>query len=179
MIRIKLLILLLCLLGCGCNNAPQPKDMLQREIIMPNIALLDKLCLSDIESDSFYSMKPKIFVYYNLRGCMSCRLSDLRYWQLRINKIKNSDIKNQVEYIFILRGNRHNKHFMAALNETGFRHTIYLDSKGEFERINKLPQDHKIRLIGSPLYNTTFWNRYKTRIQEIQQAPITILTLLS
>lgn len=66
---------------------------------------------------------------------------------------------------------------MAALNETGFRHTIYLDSKGEFERINKLPQDHifhtflldgdnKIRLIGSPLYNTTFWNRYKTRIQE-------------
>lgn len=168
--------LLLAIAFIGCEHVPSPKDMLNRELHLPNI---DSLEILYYKADSIIAMhgnNPKIVSYYNLAGCMSCRLKELRNWRCRIMEFVHLNFSN-VDFIFIFRVGCDNEYFMEEFRQTGFDHTVLLDPDGEFERLNELPKDsryhtflldssNRIILIGSPVYNSPFWERYKTKIKE-------------
>ena len=168
--------LLLAIIFIGCKHMPSPKDMLHRELHLPNIDSLEILYGKTDSAITLHSNNPKIVSYYNLAGCMSCRLKELRNWRCRIMELEHSNTLN-ADFIFLFRADSDNEHFMEEFRQTGFNHTVLLDTDGEFERLNELPKDsryhtflldnnNRIILVGSPVYNAPFWERYKTRIKE-------------
>lgn len=168
--------LLLAIAFIGCKHVPSPKDMLHRKLHLPNIDSLEILYCKTDSIITLHSNNPKIVSYYNLAGCMSCRLKELRNWRCRIMEFERSDSSN-VDFIFIFRAGCDNEYFMEEFRQTGFDRTVLLDSDGEFERLNELPKDsryhtfllgdsNRIILVGSPVYNSPFWKRYKTKIKE-------------
>lgn len=172
--------LLLAAAFTGCQHVPSPKDMLHRELHLPNIDSLDILCCKADSAIALHGNNPKIVSYYNLAGCMSCRLKELRNWRCRIMEFERSDSSN-ADFIFIFRTDCDNGHFMEEFRQTGFDRPVLLDPNGEFERLNELPKDsryhtfllddsNRIILVGSPVYNSPFWKRYKTKINQCNLA---------
>lgn len=174
--------LLLAVAFVGCRQMPSPKDMLHRELHLPNIDSVEILhCKTDSIID-LHGRNPRIVSYYNLSGCMSCRLKELRNWRCRITEFKRSD-SSDADFIFIFRASSDNEYFMEEFRQTGFDYPVLLDPKGEFERLNELPKDsryhtfmldahNRIVLVGSPVYNRPFWERYETKIEELNAACI-------
>lgn len=121
--------------------------------------------------------KPCLVVYYNFQGCSSCKLKELLEWKLLLIDLDSLKKENfKVNFIMNV-GNQMNKTTVDLLSYD-FKHLVYFDKKGDFERLNKLPrdpifhtflldEDNEVVLVGSPIYNDKMWQLYKKTIDSL------------
>ena len=166
----------------GCNNIQtldNPALILGRPMVIPNeqewkIGQRDTLI--DISNDI------KIVAYYNFKGCMSCRLKQLRSWELIIREIETLKQKDSIDInlVFIFGCESNNRITSEYINKYNFNYPIMYDKNRNFEKLNKLPTDdlyhvfllnknNQVLLVGSPIFSPKLWGKYKNRIKEMHQ----------
>lgn len=111
----------------------------------------------------------KVLVYTDSVGCTSCRLN-LHLWKIYMEEV-DKDLPGQVDFLFYFQP-KNRKELGHILRREGLKRTVFIDEKGELNRINSFPEgmvyqcflldrDNKVLSIGSPALNPTIWELYK------------------
>jgi len=109
----------------------------------------------------------KVFVYIDSLGCTICRLK-LSEWKVYIEKCRS--LKYNISFLFIIQSSNY-KELEEKLLLNNFTYPLIYDSKGEFDKLNKLPKGDKFRtfltdrknrvvLVGSPIHNKKISDLY-------------------
>ena len=116
---------------------------------------------------------PKIVVYFDSNGCTPCRIK-LNEWKEFMQKI--NIVNRDIQFIFIFATKK-----IVELNKeiilNDFSYPIYFDYTNSFEKINKLPREHKyhtfmlnnenkIILVGNPVLNNKIEKLYLREINK-------------
>lgn len=113
--------------------------------------------------------RPAIIIYYDARGCTSCRLKELHSWRPAINRIRRES--PDVDIIAVFHTEKDNTELSEAIMKAAFDVPVICDPDSEFERLNKIPEDplmqtflvdrnNKVVLSGTPIYNGKMLDAY-------------------
>ena len=169
------------LLCCACDRNNEQKNRLAKELRIfkeQEIVLPDNLLakhFNEQEPDTTLLNRPlKMVVYLNQNGCESCKLNALLPVYLFI--LENKPF-TKFGTVIILHPT-HTESTDHLLKEMHFRHTVFYDTDGSFERLNPflpknerfhtflLDEDNKVVLIGNPARNTKLKDLYITELKK-------------
>lgn len=180
------------MVGCGAQNGAVTKNLQEMFGVQMRVdsairaafwdndrRIMRDTCFAPLtEQEAF-----KVVAYYNSKGCTSCRLKELFYWKDVLNyadSLNKAKGKTSVEFILLFNPGQ-DKSKLRDIESSLYVHQIHkpvmIDTKGEFEMQNLLPEDerfhyflldkdNKIVLVGSPLGNPAMWELYKKKISE-------------
>ncbi len=169
-----LLLLLAVTVSCSANRTVRdPRDLYGTRMTLPEGS---SWIIQERDTTVVLSDRAKIVVYYNAKGCTSCRMNELYSWK-EMMKV-NAESLPDADLVFIFKSDPDNEEFRQKLISMNFPYPILCDVAGELERNNTLPKnelyhvflldrDNLILLCGSPIYNTKLWELYKTRAASI------------
>jgi hypothetical protein len=136
------------------------KEWMDKVILFPDIeatSIIGTDSLKYISENNTLSKNYKILFYIDSTGCTSCRLR-LHIWKSYIE-----DLNSHVDFLFYFQP-KSNKELLSLLTNAQFTHLIYIDNKGELNRLNRFPnnsmfqcfllnKDNKVVAIGNPVDN--------------------------
>jgi len=183
MLHIFYLILTLVISFCvGCTNKITQDKKMEEElrhfkvkpIVFPD-NMVAKVCDGTIQPDTTLLSRPsKMVVYIGKDGCTDCKLRSLLplyMFMLESRKYKNFGM-------VIILNTSDQKATEKLLTGLHFRHTVFYDMDGSFERLNPhipagndfhtflLNEDNKVVLIGNPTHNEDLNNLYQAEIKK-------------
>lgn len=183
MLRILYLILTLGMLFCaGCTEKSAHDKKLEEElrhfkekpIVFPD-NMIAKVCDGEILPDTTLLSRPsKMVTYIGKDGCTDCKLRSLLplyMFMLESRKYKNFGM-------VIILNTSDQKATERLLTELRFRHTVFYDVDGSFERLNPhipakndfhtflLNENNRVVLIGNPTHNEDLNNLYQAEIKK-------------
>jgi hypothetical protein len=112
-----------------------------------------------------YNKAYKILLYTDSTGCTSCKLQ-LYLWKKYIK-----ELNSQVDFMFYFH-TKTEEELLLFFKREQFVYPIYIDSKDELNKLNKLPENpqyqcfllnnnNKILSLGNPTHNSRIWELYK------------------
>ena len=121
---------------------------------------------------AFASDRPKVLMYVDTLGCISCKLQ-LAKWKEWIRQV-DSLAPGKVQFVFYLNPKDY-KEIRYLLKRDGFGFPVCLDRKDELNRLNGFPsepafqtflldKDNRIQLIGNPIHNLAVKTLYVEQI---------------
>ena len=166
--------------ACGGNN--ESKKQFEKDLRLfktQMITLPDNIISKhyDEQTQSQVSLlnRPlKMIVYVNRTGCMDCRLRSLIPIYMFI--LENRHLENFGVIIILNPSDKENAD--NVLREMNFRHTIFYDLDGSFERLNPhlptnelfhtflLNKDNKVVLVGNPVHNEKLKKLYLAELNK-------------
>ena len=116
-------------------------------------------------SDTTY----KVLLYTDSVGCTSCRLN-LHVWKAYMEEAE-AIVPGKVDFLFYFQP-KNRKELEYLLKREKMEHTVFMDEKGEINRINDFPEEmeyqcflldgeNKVISIGNPILNPKIWEIYK------------------
>ena len=173
---LKLIMIFLFICSCNKNkNSIEIENLItswiDKEIIFPT----DISCVS-INKDTLCippkSTAYKILVYTDSVGCISCKLQ-LYKWNMLIKEVQD-EMSDLVNFQFYFQP-KDKKALNFLFKRDAFTYPAYIDTKGQLNKLNNLPKDHrfqtflldennKILLIGNPADSPRIWELYKKTI---------------
>lgn len=131
----------------------------------------------DTVSFSLSDTKPKILVYVDTAGCMSCKLK-LAEWKEFAHYV-DSITDRQVQFVFYITTKDY-KELGYMLKRDRFDLPVCLDKAGKLNQLNHFPnemsfqtffldKDNRIKLIGNPIHNLAIKDLYLNQIAGIGQ----------
>lgn len=169
--NIILLLLLAVTVSCSGNRTVRnPQSIYGNSMVLPEAG---SWVIQGRDTTVELSGRAKIVIYYNAKGCTSCRMNELYSWK----EVMKADPEGlpDADFVFIFKSDPRNEEVVQKLISTDFRYPILCDPAGEFEKNNTLPKnemyhvflldrDNKIILSGSPIYNPRLWDLYKSKV---------------
>lgn len=133
----------------------------------------------DTVSFSLSDAKPKILVYVDTAGCMSCKLK-LAEWKEFIYYV-DSVTGKQVQFVFYITP-KDDKELGYMLKRDRFDLPVCIDKTGKLNQLNHFPneasfqtffldKDNRVKLIGNPIHNLAIKDLYLNQIAGIGQTP--------
>lgn len=114
----------------------------------------------------------KTFIYVDSIGCLSCKLQ-LDKWKELIPQF-DSITKKNMAFLFILDTKNVNR-MEEIFREKDFKYPVYIDMKGELNRLNHfssddrfqtflLDADNRVVIIGNPVHNSAIKDLYLKQV---------------
>ncbi len=111
-----------------------------------------------------------IVAYYDSVGCTGCRMK-LPYWNEFMNSIDSVNEGYDIQLILIINADNDAK-ISELINKSGYKHTLLIDEKDIFNKVNGLAVDYNLRTflldsddrilaIGNPVDNASLGKVYK------------------
>lgn len=160
--------------ACSSRNrtVKNPEDMYGNLMNLPETA---RWIVEQRDTTVVLGDRPKIIVYYNEKGCTSCRMTELYSWKMIMEEAGDEKDPVDADFVFIFKSDPRNEEFRQGIGSMEFDHPVMCDPAGEFEANNILPKDelyhvflldgdNKIVLSGSPIFNEKLWRLYETEI---------------
>lgn len=158
------------LLLCSCRNQyQQVNDLMDKRIEFPKNIVFTTYCTDTLDVDlNEYSFK--IVLYVDSIGCTSCKMQ-LKFYAEYINTLPR-----EVSFLIFVHPRRIQDVIFAIKRDT-FPYPICIDRSDEFNRLNHLPEDDRLRcflldslnrviLIGNPVLNSKIKDLYNRTISE-------------
>jgi hypothetical protein len=145
------------------------KEWIGKTILFPEIEstyyVVGKDSLNYISETSTISKDYKILLYIDSTGCTSCRLR-LYIWKTYIE-----EFDSKIDFLFYFQP-KSEKELSSLLENEQFAYPVYIDNKGELNRLNQFPdnsifqcflldKDNKVVAIGNPIHNSQVGKLYK------------------
>lgn len=172
------ILLILCVFGCN-NSESQIADLVEKwqgkQILFP-----ENMCFVNFEGDTVCSKMPdnskKVIVFVDSVGCVSCKLQ-LAKWKKFIAEI-DSLSEDTIPFIFIFQTDNL-KEVGLLLKQDDFSLPVCMDINGDFNRINKVPNDIRLQtflidesdnvsLLGNPIHNVAVRDLYIKELTDIE-----------
>ena len=175
--RLIIIYLLLLNLAYSCTNkgntTDNPAKLLGQKLTLPKDIATRYIGDKDTV---VRSSNIKLVTYYTESDCTSCSLKQLSNWQYYLDEIKRTNI--DVDFIVIIDSKHYKDEVKKAIAKQNFTNPIFDDDNNTFRKSNILPDDvlyhtfllnknNQILAIGTPIYSTSLWNKYKTTINRL------------
>lgn len=139
-----------------------------KEIILPPISDCTAMGKATPCPDQF-SAPYKVLLYTDSTGCTSCKLN-LHVWKAYMEEAETL-APGQVDFLFYFQP-KNLKELEYLLKRDRLDCPVFIDDKGELDRINQLPEqmeyqcflldrDNQVLAIGNPAQNPKMWEIYK------------------
>lgn len=121
--------------------------------------------LNELINDSIWQKKMKYIVYSDSTRCTPCRINKMYIWNSFLEYSKNYNSQLSFYFIFCPAKKDIEGIKLAIINNSKFNYPIFLDTLGEFEKLNPhlpknkalhsflLDENNNVILVGDPLYN--------------------------
>lgn len=166
----------MALASCSGAKSTDPRKLQGQHITLPS----DEAVWRMHDRDTAYVRqggRPAILTYFDARGCVPCRMKELRLWRPIMNRIEADSL--DVDMIFVFRTRSDNPDLSAILASSRIDVPVLCDPGGELERENTIPEEpllqtflldrnDNIVLVGAPVYNPDLWALYAERIRQMQ-----------
>ena len=114
----------------------------------------------------------KVLLYVDSTGCSSCRLK-LFEWKKLIEEA-DSLFGESIGFLLFFQP-KNVQEIIYMSKRSGFDYPIFIDTKGEMNRLNEFSQnelyqcflldkDNKVLSVGNPTLNTAIWELFKSQI---------------